>query len=179
MFCCVHDCNQVLNNHWLIIRQLVTIIEKRGYCTTYYFSYKIYNWCIGEPHVQFCFRFNVDSSVNLRAIQKETSVDTRNLLCNYIWILLFCSFLQLTQSKDPNWEKRTMPKKRPWRMQYPTTTGLLVTAVSLVAIHQLRSDVLAKNVLWKSYESDDDFIAYSCAWDWTVLDFIFSRNCPR
>lgn len=138
MFCCVRDCNQVLNNHWLIIRQLVTIIEKRGYCTTYYFSYKIYNWCIGEPHVQFCFRFNVDSSINLRAVQKETSVVTRNLLYNYIWMLLFCSFLQLTQSKDPNWEKRTMRKKRPWRMQYPITTGLLVTAVPLVAIHQLR-----------------------------------------
>lgn len=68
MFCCVYDDNQVLNNHWLIIRQLVTIIEKRGYVTTYYFSYKIYNWCIGEPHVQFCFRFNVDSSINLRAV---------------------------------------------------------------------------------------------------------------
>ena len=138
MCCCVHDCNQVLNNHWLIIRQLVQIIGKRGYGTTYYFSYKIYNWCIGEPHVQFCFRFNVDSTINLGAVQKETSVHTRNLFCNYIWIYLFCSFRQLTQRKDPNWEKWTMRKKRPWRMQYPTTTRFLVTAVPLVAIHQLR-----------------------------------------
>ena len=38
------------------------------------------------------------------------------------------------------------------------------------------SDVLAKNALWESYEGDNDFIAYSCAWDWTVLKFFFSRN---